>query len=52
MSRQKRQSMESDKAEILRVVRTEEMSLDLTIRGSQITIQRRGRQKLDFQDYE
>ena len=50
MSRQKRQSMESDKAEILRVVGTEEMPLDLTIRESQITIQRRGNQKLDFPD--
>lgn len=42
--------MESDKAEILRVVGTEEVTLDLTIKGSQITIQRRGSQKLDFQD--
>lgn len=42
--------MESDKAKILKVMGTEEMPLDLTIRESQITIQRREIQKLGFQD--
>lgn len=48
MSRKKRQYMKSDKAEILRVMGTEDLPLDL--RELQITIQRKENQKLDFQD--
>ena len=49
-SRKKKKSMESNEAEVPRVVGTEETLLELTIRGSQVAIQRKGRQKLDFQD--